>query len=1154
MAAAPTTAPEAPVCIAPELEGELAACTRKPGARTRAKASAPALRLPDSAKLHTPEASPPGSHAPGYTLDPERRAGRAAIQRRKRALLTREIVLVERLAKRGRPGDPRAAKVLMRLAQLYFELSKEREHAGRELDDAIANSCRRKAGDRARCQRTRKAQKAAFEARDKARVGNIRALGVLLRDHPGYPKVDEVLFALGFALEEMDQRDRARTVYHRLIRQHPQSPHVPRAYLSFAEHYFHLGDMGAARRFYEKVTEIPAERNPVHGYALYKQAWCRYNLDDFSGALKLLVETIELAQARPEDRELSPLLVQARRELVLPYAQVGHPKKALPFFERYARDREQALQIYEQLGELYYDLGRWPEARAVYHGLMADAPDSSRMCPWQQRVTETVLASGHKRAQATEVERLIDLYQDRRDREAERRICREAAASTAIELAVAWHREAIGTDTQPGTRDRKTMALAADLYDAVFEAFESFAGIEFARMDRRDWPTRYSLGYYRAELAWQMGQYEACGPAFDRVLAIDPAGPLTEDAAYGAVLCYDRVYRARYKPIEGKGLDSEDAAEKLTPRALSKLEREMLAAFERYLCYVPEGEEALRIQYRRARIYYDARHFEQAAELFRQVAFDRSGDALARVAANLYLDSLNVLSVLHEGRQRACYATMERALDPLSKLHCAAGGDGDSGALCEVVGTLRCQLLRKRAEGQQAAGDHRAAAETYVRIARRHGSCDGRDEVLYNAAIHFEAARLLGRAIKVRTVLIDQHPDSKWTARARYLLGSNYHALAFYERAADHYEDFARRHPRDRGHGCSAQEREADLCPDASRALSNAIFFRLGLGDEGKAAESAALFERSYRRRDPRAASRVRFALGSIYERNGDHERVARHYRAFVRDYGRHALPHELAQAHLKVGLALTARGDHRGARPSFASVLKVHADGAPRLAKLEGFDEPERARFGALSRVAAAEASFHQGEESRRAFEAIAFPRLRLPSGGRAARSAAFKRWLDEDFKRWIADKAKALAHARGVYEAVDAHQAPPWSIAAAARVGDMYLAFVDAFRDAPVPPALERDQELIDIYHEELDTASQPWVEQAKQAYRFCLETATRVRWFNRYLSHCEQELFSLDPRGYPKAAELRLARPLTHTAMAEPSLAVLRTDTDGEEEVGP
>ena len=73
-----------------------------------------------------------------------------------------------------------------------------------------------------------------------------------------------------------------------------------------------------------------------------------------------------------------------------------------------------------------------------------------------------------------------------------------------------------------------------------------------------------------------------------------------------------------------------------------------------------------------------------------------------------------------------------------------------------------------------------------------------------------------------------------------------------------------------------------------------------------------------------------------------------------------------------------------------------------------------------------------------------------------------------------------------------------------------------------------------------------------QAKGAYEFCLITATKVRWFNEYMTKCEQELFKLDPRKYPRAAELRGSEIYTHQVHADPTMVELgRADEDEVEE---
>jgi hypothetical protein len=150
------------------------------------------------------------------------------------------------------------------------------------------------------------------------------------------------------------------------------------------------------------------------------------------------------------------------------------------------------------------------------------------------------------------------------------------------------------------------------------------------------------------------------------------------------------------------------------------------------------------------------------------------------------------------------------------------------------------------------------------------------------------------------------------------------------------------------------------------------------------------------------------------------------------------------------------------------------------------------------------------------------------------------------------MGEKAKALDVAQKNYERISELQVPQWDIAAATRVGDMYLSFVNDFRDAPVPPSLQGDDELVDLYYQGLDEASRPWVEKAKNAYEFCLITATKVRWFNEFMTRCEEELFKLDPRAYPRAAELRGGDTYTYSAMAKPGL-VDKLGGGGDDELG-
>ncbi len=1159
------------VCITPSARQEVEQCPA--GAPQAAKGGRPGTNAPRSrlreAERRQEKAKNTGPTGPSIELDAATRRNRERVEARAWNLLQREVTVLQRLVRNTRTNDSRRPDILLRLAETYFEMQTVMNARVRSFDEPIyrARSSKNASKVRQLAQRQRQAQQQLNRLREEA----IRTYATLVQDHPDYRRMDEVLFSLAFGLEELRQHDRARQVYHRLIKGFPQSRFIPHAYLSFAEFYFNEGDMRAAIQFYGKVLEFPAERNPVYGYSLYKSAWAYYNLEDFRQSLQKFVEVVEFATANPEATDAGNLARQSRRELVLPYAQVGSPNRALEFFRRYTTNNEQALETYESLGELYYDTGQWNNTIAVYQGLISEQPGADKTCYWQTRVANAIVSSRPKEDQVREIQRTVDLYEAFAGQggHSEESInqCKQEAATMLISLATAWHREAIGTDTQPGTNDRTTMGLASQLYRVVIEKFPDMEGMQFPDIDRRDWPTAYKVSYYYAELLWKMEEWAQCGPAFDRVVELNPQGEYTTDAALAAVLCYNNLYQQDYQSRErevrgeqanrrrrgrrrGQQEEQQSEAEQYAPREFTALEEGMANAFRRYMCFVQDSEDLPTIKYRRARIYYEANRFEEAALLFKDIAWNHRDSELSVYAANLYLDSLNVLGSKIEPNRTQCIMEIKEGIEPLWGFYCDSESSYDSHQeLCEVLEQLRCDVLRKEAEAYESNEQWQRAARTYVTIFRRYRECGRLDEVLYNAAINFEAARLLGRAIQVRKVLIERFPESQWSKRAVYLVGANYHALAIYSQAAEYYEQFARSYPGEDGSECTAEEREAGTCAIAHEALQNAVFFRLGLGEEEKAIEDARLFERNYRRRMPRETSQVIFSLGTIYERQQNWSKVIDHYRDFLRSYRRQALPQQVIKANVEIGKAhLKSRNSREQgrARNYFRDAFQAwERGGAEAIAQLSDVDDQQRALYLYEAKDAASEALFHLAEYEYQEFREIDFPELRGARNLEAVNS-----WATERFGPWVEQKRTALLEAQVEYEKIAALEVPRWEIAAAARIGEMWRSFVDEFRDAPIPEEIQEDPELFDVYVGALDEQSQPFVVQAKEKFEFCLITATRVRWFNEWSQQCEQELNGLDPRQYPLAAELRGDPHYVHSSAALPSAAELSTGEEAEE----
>lgn len=1163
-------------CISPEAVRAVEECpSNAPRAAAKSlPADAPTERFRGPTKRED-ETEPTGPTGPSVELDLATRLNRDELEARQWELLVRESQLLSRLVENTRPSNAQRPDILLRLAETYFEMQVVKNREVRGFDEPIYQARQDRNANRVR--ELQRQQQQAQQELDQYRSEAIRAYAVLLNDHPTYDRKDEVLFSLAFALEEMRQFQRARSVYYRLIQEHPNSKFVPHAWLAFAEYYFQEGSMREAMQFYEKVTQFPPSENPVYGYALYKSAWALYNLDDFRGALQKFTEVIEFARQNPDARDADNLARQSRRELVLPYAMVGTPSRALEFFRRYASDEDQAVEMFESLGELYYDTGQWPETIEVYQKLMAERSRSDQVCYWQSRVTNAIVSSKPKPEQVEETERMVRLYElfSSQDHSAESKTqCKQLTASLLFELATSWHREAIGTESQPGTNDQNTMALASQLYQVAIEKFPDMEQLEFPELDRRDWPTVYKVKYYYAELLWKMENWEKCGPAFDSVVEQNPGGEYTTDAAYAAVLCYNNLYQQRFAASDrltpeqrrerrarrGRGRRGRDEPEEpqFQAREFSELEEGMLNAYKRYVCFIPDSEELPTIKYRRARIYYEANHYEEAATLFKDIAYNHPESELAEYAANLYLDSLNVLGTKIEEPRTACVDGIADSIQPLRTRYC----DTESKqlqyqTLCPVLTVLRCNIKRKQSEIASDERRHQDAIGIIKDILRDDecmalGDVDGDgvddfkpDELLWNLAIQYEAARLIGPSIRIRQALVERYPESTLAKKAIYLIGANYHALALYSQAADWYEQFARRFPGEDGSDCSEADIENNLCPIAHEALQTAILFRIGLGDIEQARDDGRLFERNYKRRRPQDTATVAYSLCAIYDQEESWNNVFQCYRGFLRSFSRSALPHQVMHANVSLGKAFWNTDEKDKSERYFKEAWGMWEGGAGEaIQALEGVDDNTKARYVLEAKTSAAEALFYLAEYKYFEFRRVRFPNYR---GGRSMQR--MQRWVEREFVPWMAEKGEALATAQAEYEKIATLQVPQWEIAAAARIGEMYRNFMSQIEEAPVPEEIENDVELMDIYNDTMEQRLRPLREQAIDKFAFCLITSTRVRWFNEFSQQCEQELNQLAPQDYPLAAELRGRPDLAQQQMAPPGPAELGRTAEEE-----
>jgi tetratricopeptide (TPR) repeat protein len=1097
-----------------------------------------------------------------------------------------QIKTMQRLIKNTSDSDPEKPDLLFRLAELYAEQQRYFNFRARELDEKIFTA--QNNNDNATADKM-KGQQADYQKKEQQWLLASVKQYLEVADHPEkygkYKKMDEVLFYLAYLLTQVKKEDAARKYFKRLIKDYPKSKFIPDALLSFGEYFFEQKDLESALKFYERVLAYPDSR--VFGYAKYKMGWVYYNLGDFKQAMATFIAVIELTEkggGSSIKQNRIALQKEAKKDVVRTFARLpgAQPEKAWPFFQKVGK--EYAPTMMEQLGELYNGQGMFADSIKVYRQLMANDPKSPKLCIWQTEVMRNTLSMTGSRATpdtVKELQRLAAVYDKVKAEKGLKKEaleeCRDHTANTLRELATVWHKEA------QKTNDQGTYALAQYLYK---EYLQKFPGEKDA----------YTMTYYYAELLFKLGslgdnqKYCEAGPIFTQVVEMDPKpdSKHLKESAYAAVISWknclsvedsaEDVASARSdKRKEGKGA-SKDDGEKFAEQKIPDRQQQMLKAFDTYIKYVPDSKELPTIKYRKARIYYEYNHFDEAIPLFRDLADKHRDSDLAIYSANLLIDCLAIKKNFSEIK-----ATAERYVE-------VAEFQKDPDFI-KTMKVILAGIKRKAAEQLETDKKWKAAAQAYLEIVAENPNDPKVDEILFNIGVLFERANLIGLAIKAREQLIQTKPDSTNAKRAIYLIGKNFQQVAAFENSAEKYEQFASKYPGEK---------------EASTALYTASFFRRGLGENDLALKDTDLFVKNYggRKEFIDKAAGVDFSRFQIYEQRKDNDALKKHFVKYLKDWATKGGIDRQIVAHARLGEIIWREScPVKGVNGACIDVIRTRAGGAARLESqkkkdkdkkkrkkkgadlppqcgpetkskivvherkpalvkeamahfaealklykggaaeknVPGKDEAERSARIAEMHYYAAMSRMMQGDQEYEKFLGIRIPdKLDFsppPPDASPAKQKAFKAKAEESkkkFKGYLDGKGKQLAAAQKVYQQVILFKQAHWAIAAAARIGQLFQDYSGQLFTAPVPkagpspvpglPLDEWEQMFHDAYCDQMVDTAEPLEAKAIEGLGTCLGKSTELSWFNEWSGLCEAELNQIKPAEYPLASELR------------------------------
>ncbi len=655
----------------------------------------------------------------------------------------------------------------------------------------------------------------------------------ILAAYPNYPHNDEVLYQKARALDELGRVDEAVDVIERLTAEFPTSAHFDEVQFRRAEYYFTRRKYRQAEEAYAAVRSLGAG-SEYYELALYKLGWTFYKqelheeaLHEYIALLDHKVSTgYDFDHAVDEDEERR--IADTYRVVSLCFSNLGGPEQVGAYFaangERSYEDR-----IYSRLAEFYLEKLRYQDAASAYDAFVALHP-LHRMSPhFSMRVVEIYEAGGFPKL-------VLD--------------SKKAFAAKYGLQAEYWRHFDVREAPDVQRYLRANLQDLAGHYHALYQAAErpeeKPAHFEEALTWYRAYlasfpadPETPAIHYRLADLMLEHRDFGDAAREYERTAYDYPEHAQAAAAGYAAIF----AHREQQKQAQG---DAQTLAK-----------RDAVASTLRFAERFPAHEHVPATLSAAVDDLYEMKEFARAIATARRLidGYPDSDVALRRsawaVIANASLDT-------------ADYPQAEQAYAQVLEL--TPNGDASRPATVENLAAA----IYKQGEQANVAGDHRTAANHFLRVA--------------------QAA-----------------PDSKIRPLAEYDASAALIALEDWAGAADVLESFREKHP---GH---------ELQRDATKQIA---FVRAKAGDQTLAAQE---YERvAAEAVEPEARREALLAAGELYETANAIDRALAVQLAYV---GEFAEPVETAvEMRFKIAGHQKARMEDAAYRAQLREIVKIDA------------------------------------------------------------------------------------------------------------------------------------------------------------------------------------------------------------------------------------
>ncbi len=577
----------------------------------------------------------------------------------------------------------------------------------------------------------------------------------ILEKYPGYAQNDQVLYQKARAFDELGRVDEAVEVAAQLIERHPTSRHVDELQFRRGEYFFTRKKYLDAEESYQAV----ASRGPSSEYyelAVYKLGWSFYKqmmleeaLDSYFALLDYKVSTgYDFDQTSDEND--AQRVDDTFRVASLCFSELGGPDAVTRFLAR-SGTRPYESRIYRQLGEFYLEKLRYHDSALAYKTFVERNPDHPAAPGFSMRVVE-VYEAGNFGALVLEAKKDFAI---RYAVDSERWAASSGVAPQEVlvhlkrnlhDLATHYHalyQAAERPDEQPGHYEE-----ASRWYG---DYLRSFAGE----------PETPEIHHRYADLLLENRDFDDAAIAYEKIAYGYAAHAGSDAAGFAAVFARREGLKIAAPEVR------EDATRRVVETSL------------RFAGSFPDHEEAPPVMAAAAEDLYRLGDLEGAIQTGSSLIerYPEAGSTTLRSAWTV---------VAFASFDRADFVAAEKAYLETRSLIPA-----EDPALREINDNLAASIY-KQGEAAREAGEHRLAADHFLRIAGVAPESEIRALSEYDAAAALMEGEDWSAAAEILEAFRREHPDHELNREATRQLAFAYRQADELERAALEYERVAK--------------------------------------------------------------------------------------------------------------------------------------------------------------------------------------------------------------------------------------------------------------------------------------------------------------------------------------------------------------------------